>query len=64
MGVVGLGRNPVDLDLRPSTYEVKVVFRESPLAQVDVNGSGVAHVVDAISDDHVLALNQVLILDL
>lgn len=64
VGVVGLGRDPVDLDDGLSSGDVKVVGAEPHLAQDDVGGGVVAHVVQAVVDHHVFALHQVFVLDL
>ena len=64
VSVVGFGWDPVDLDHSLSSGDVKVVGAETHFAQDNVGGGVVAHIVQAVVDHHVLALDQVFVLDL
>jgi hypothetical protein len=62
--VVGLWRHSVDLNCEVSSCKVEVFGGKSGFGQLDLDGRGLADVVQAVLHNSVHALNQVLVLNL
>ena len=62
--VVCLGRHPVELNRKISTGNIKIIGRETGFGKLDVNGSGLANVVEAVLHDRVHAFDEVFVLNL
>ncbi len=62
--VVGLGCHSVELNCQVATSNVEIVGRKSGFGQLDLNSGSITDVVEAVFDNCVHALDQVLVLNL
>ena len=62
--IVGLGCHSVELNGQVATGNVEIVGRKSGLGQLDLNSGGITDVVQAVLDNSVHSLDQVLVLNL